>query len=607
MKRLELFNGKYTMPRINDMQSKDPRAYAELQKMFTAMWNTYLAKGATGTISLPYWAKRVKSPKLMNIALAMLSEAGYITVSTQPNRNWSEASLSEAKLLSYVTVEELASIRKQFKWNKYLLTQSDVNPSCANLTRMNGVTSNTGLSRPGFAKTAQTNFQFDTLTMQNHYEGVIALINKGIEETLTKYPSLRDDLANYGEVGKEVVDTYIYNDGTYNSGNRVSDSRGRNIAGYLNKIGNPVGYKVMRSLLVIPEENRQIATNKGLAAKYLFIAELVGYRSGTIEGKLAFGKECYKKRTLPNPEDLEELPEYIWLDRLYKDVDGYYERGWSEYYWTVPVEADASASILSYFGLLLGHRPYLDRCNVIVEDGKLNDAWTHDTIKVRDQVKSAMRLLYGSQQSPADMWTTMKLKYTTEELVAFAESINEGEFKVANDMKDFIINNAQMQPTMKLNVWGEEFTVNCNKFHNRGETTISFDLFDSATGGIRRIHHTDTIRVPDLHAFKRYTVTALIHHIDSRVMDFTCNAVYDKYAWAIDIHDAIIVDCEAVGYAREQYANMINNVYSDRKSILQNYFRSINIPASKQGEWKEVMSKVEPVEDTFKCSPMVLK
>ncbi len=90
-------------------------------------------------------------------------------------------------------------------------------------------------------------------------------------------------------------------------------------------------------------------------------------------------------------------------------------------------------------------------------------------------------------------------------------------------------------------------------------------------------------------------------------MDFTCNAVYDKYAWAIDIHDAIIVDCEAVGYAREQYANMINNVYNDRKSILQNYFRSINIPASKQGEWKEVMSKVEPVEDTFKCSPMVLK
>jgi len=36
-RRTELFNGKYSMPHIKDMQSKDTRAYRELQYMFEAM------------------------------------------------------------------------------------------------------------------------------------------------------------------------------------------------------------------------------------------------------------------------------------------------------------------------------------------------------------------------------------------------------------------------------------------------------------------------------------------------------------------------------------------------------------------------------------------
>ena len=607
MKRLELFNGKYTMPRIIDMQSKDTRAYREIQKMYDAMWNAYLAKGTKGSISLPYWAQRIKSPKLMNIALSILSENGYIEVSTQPNRNWSEARLNESKILSYVTEEELTSIRKHFKWSKYILGNTEVDEKDSKLTKINGNIKDTGLYRKGFTKASKTQFQFDIPMMIRFYDEVVELVNYGINKTLDKYPELRDDMSNYGEVGKEVVDTYINIDGTYNSGSRKSDSRGRNIQGYLNKIGNPVGYKIMRSLLVIPEENRQAATVKGLRAKYLFVAELNGYKEGTIEGKFEFGKKCFQNKTFTEVDDISEIPEHIWLIRLYKDIQGYIDafKAGAEYKWSVPIEIDMSASVLGFYGILLGHRPYMDRCNMIGTN--LSDAWGHSVIKNRVQFKTIMRQLYGSQASPQAMWNDMGIAYTPEEALAFSDELINGEMSVANSFKDFMINNAQMKPIMELNIYGEKFTVECNKFFNQGEKTIRYDLFDSRTNSIRRIHHTDTIKVPNLQAFRRYVATALIHHLDSRVMDTTCNVVYNEAEWCLDIHDAIIVDCEYADLARDIYAKELEKIYLNRKDILQNYFRSINIPASAIQEWKEVQVKVEPMDSEFKCSPMVLK
>lgn len=608
-RRTELFNGKYSMPRIKNMQSKDPRAYKELQHMFEAMWRTYLIKGAKGSISLPYWAQKIKSPKLMNITLQILSEAGYIIISTKPNQNWSEAKLNKDKLLEWITKEELASIRKQFKWNKYLLTNIEVDEKCANLTSTKGVVSDTGLYRPGFAKTGKTEFSFDIPTMKLYYSEVIKLVNYGIEKTLIKYPILRDDLANYGNIGKEVIDSYMLDSSIYNSGNRTSDPRGRNIAGYLNKIGNPVGYKIMRSLLVIPEANRNIATKKGLKAKYLFIAELAGYKSGTIGGKIAYGKQCYKTKWYPdldlsNEDELKELPDSIWLERLYIDIDNYFNT--DNYKWTVPIELDASASIKSYYGLLLGHKPYLVECNVIVEEDKLNDAWAHDMITNRNQAKSVMRILYGSKQPILDMWSAMDIKGTREEAIAMEKDITTGNLAPANLMKQFMATHSNMQPEMELNIWNEKFIVKCNKFYNRGEKTIKYDLYDSYSKSIKRIHHTDTIKVPNLQQFRTWTSTGLIHHLDSRVMDYTCNIVYNIAKWCIDIHDAIIVDCEYAELAREVYASQIDKLYKDRNSILENYFRSLNISASTLAEWKEIMKLVEPAGE-FKCSPMVLK
>jgi hypothetical protein len=608
-RRTELFNGKFSMPTIKGLKSKDARAYKELELMFNAMFKAYLAKGAKGTVNMPYWAKRVQNPRVMNIALKVLSEAGYITVSTQPHRNWSEARINEAKLLKYVTRDELTSIRKQYKWSKYLLSNTEVDLDCANVTKLNGEYVDTGLERIGFAKAGMTQFQFDTDMIHNYYDEVVKLINYGIEKTLSQYPQLREDFANYGEVGKEVVDTYLYAPATYNSGNRANDSRGRDIAGYLDKIGNPVGYKIMRSLLVIPEEYRQPATEKGLRNVYLFIAELAGYKSGTIDDKAAFGEQCYNNRfqhelDLSNEKDLKELPENIWLQRLYADVDAY--KANSNHKWVVPVEIDMSASVLGYIGLLLGDRRYIQRCNMLGDS--LQDAWAIEGIPNRKQAKTIMRQLYGSTMSPREMWNDMGIDYTHDEVIAFEKQLKDGELSAANAFKDFILNNVSPKAEMSIDIWGEPFTIKCNKWFNRGEVSIKYDLYDSRTGGIRRIIHTDTIKVPNLYAFRRFFVTLLIHHLDSRVADNTARVVFDTFNWVLPIHDAFILSPESADLAREVYANNLETIYRERNQILQEYFRSIGIPAKAIAEWKTiVMGKVEPLTEEFKCSKLVLK
>lgn len=86
---------------------------------------------------------------------------------------------------------------------------------------------------------------------------------------------------------------------------------------------------------------------QALNAVYLFIAELAGYKIGTVKEKLAFGKNCFKNNDLPEYTE-ENMPEYIWLERLYNELTKYYTfvglgGDTAEFHWSVPIELDASA------------------------------------------------------------------------------------------------------------------------------------------------------------------------------------------------------------------------------------------------------------------------
>lgn len=623
--------GKLVMPNIHDMERVyGVDVYRQIQAMFSAMWHSYLAKGASSPISLPYWAKRIKHPLAMNQALKILSDAQWIIVSTRPNNNWSEAYLNESKLLTYVTKKQLDSVRMYHKFTKYQLelhiTEQDYG---ATKTKSNGKVFNSGLVRNGFAKSGKIPYQFDTITMFNHKDLIVAEINKGIEKMIAKYPQIAYDHANYRELGTEIVDAYIYAGmAQYNGGPRTSDPRGRNNRGDLSKIGNPIGFKVMRSLLVIPPEYRNLATTAGLRNKYLFIAQLCGFKAGTVDDKAAFGRQCYYTTA-----QAHDPVENLWLQNTYTDLDnafntpvlGILKRRASEgnlafpdpklrpYKWQYPIEIDMSASVIGYYGLLLNHKPFLDRCNITM--GDLSDAWGHSVITNRKQFKTAMRPMYGSQLSAKDMWNDMDIEYTNEEAIAFQHELEVGEFAPAMAMKDFIINNSQMQPEMTLVVNGERTLTYCNKFHNVGETTSIFDLYDTATNSIRRIHNTETKRILDLKSFKRYGPTGLIHHLDGQVMDNTTDAVINQYKWAIDIHDALVLCAESADYARHIYANgrttsepSLKQIYRDRNRILSEYFTSLNIPASKLAEWKSTVAPlIQPLTEELIINPLVLK
>lgn len=609
----EILNGNLNMPNIPSLREiATKEQYLQVEKMFKALWHSYLLKGQGATISTPYWTKRIGSIKVVNIALKTLSINNWIISRSLPNNNWAEAYLNHEKLLEYVTEQQLAGVRKFNKFQKYLPNYNK--STTAHLTKLGSDKLDTGLRRSGFAKTGNTEYRFDINTLKVIKPEASELINKGIDKMIQKYPQITADLANYKEVGNEVIEALIHANEAYTGGPRTNDPRGRNNRGDLNKIGNPVGFKIMRALLVIPEHRCNKATEQGVINYYLFIAELNGFKNGTKEEKVAFGEECYSNYTYVKSSDLDDFYENVWLKRIYDELDTYFAKRLKSrisgteitHYWSVPVEIDMSASVLGYIGLLLNHLPFMKRCNMVGDT--LQDAWAHDVITNRKQFKTIMRQCYGSQQPADKMWDDMEIPYTHEEVIAFTKELMHGELAVANAFKDFIIGEANPKPEMVLHVRDEKVFVRCNKFFNVGEVTTKFDLYDTFTNSIRRIHHTDIKRIPDLKSFRRYFVTGLIHGLDGNVMNKVCSEVYDRYQWVIDIHDAMILCPEAANDARRLYANQLEDIHANRNTILENYFRSIGVKASAIHRWKSsVLPLVQPFEGKFKCNPMVLK
>lgn len=606
--------GKLSMPKINNLESKFGSAvYKEIENMFEAMFHTYLKKGAhikpngepAHTVAMPYWAKRIRNPKAHNLALKVLSKNQWIIVSTRPGNNWSSAYMNESKLLEYVNRQTLDNVRMHNKFFDYKLSNT---PSVSNnKVTQNGTKLDSGLIRNGFMKTGNTEFQLNTNQINANFDDVLKEVNKGIEKMIVKYPQIATDHANYRELGTEILQYLSIEDATYTSGERASDFRGRNIAGMLSKIGNPIGFKVMRSMLVIPEQYRNIATDKGLRNKHLFIAELCGFKVGTTFQKVAFGIKCYTQRTMTHC-----FVENLWLENTYEDIDNYYKNV-GTYKWKFPIEIDVSASVLAVIGLLLNHKPFMERCNVL--PGKLGDAWGHEIITNRPQCKTIMRKIYGSQMTAAAMWTEMDIKFTQQEVEAFDYDVEFGEFAVANRLKDFIIDNSVMKPSMSVRVANETVKFNCNKFHIIGDKTTTYDLYDTHTNTIRRIHNTDVVKVPDLKSFKRVGPTTLVHGLDSQCANNTADAIMNQYNWCLDIHDAFILCAEAADYAREIYSYgrtpnepSLKFINDNRTSILCNLFTDMGIGASKVAEFKrEVLAFVEPLTEKLVINPLVLK
>lgn len=369
-------------------------------------------------------------------------------------------------------------------------------------------------------------------------------------------------------------------------------------------------------------------------AVLLFVAELSGSfipGSGNTEDKIKAGAKSYisnelHELDLSDEDDRKDLHENMWLERLYAELDVYFRVPKSienvafirtlsvnttasyrkaGFKWSVPLELDASASMLQYMGLLLNDKRLMEMTNVIGET--LQDPWKLEGMPRKMLKTAATPMLYGSAKVAHELWQDAGIEYTAEHVKLYSEEMAGGAFGVANLLKEFIINNATPRPEMEIRIWNDTFNINCNRFRYVGEKTKAYKAWDSVDKRFNIVLHTDTVKVPDLDRFKRYFMTLLIHNLDSQVMNVVMEKSMEKYGWAIPIHDAAIVSPAAAADVRKWYAEELYKIWENREQILSDYFKSIGITNAAKSQWEVLKSKVDQYEGDLVVNHMALK
>lgn len=354
----------------------------------------------------------------------------------------------------------------------------------------------------------------------------------------------------------------------------------------------------------------------------LFIAELTGSfvaGSGNKEDKIRCGEQDYREGNvhvldLSTEEGRKDLHENMWLERLYNELDLYFdifvgdkqlraialnvgtyrEAGFK---WSVPLELDATSSMCQIIGILLNDKRLMEMTNVIGDT--LEDAWKVDGIG-RNKLKCVMTpKLYGSSQTAEGLWKKNKMSYTDKDSELVNRELLNGAFGLANSFKDFIINNCTPKATMEISIGDDKFGISCNKFRNVGEKTRAYKIWDSIDEQYNILLHTDTKKVADLEQFRLYMMTLLVHNIDSQIMDKLVESLMDKYGWGISIHDAVVCSPAAASDVRTWYNEELLNLHTNREHILKGFFRSVGINATHSEEWAKVKSKVVPFTGDF--------
>jgi hypothetical protein len=255
--------------------------------------------------------------------------------------------------------------------------------------------------------------------------------------------------------------------------------------------------------------------------------------------------------------------------------------------------------------MLLNDEDLANATNMI--EGQLTDPWSVPGL-TRDMVKKAATpMLYGSSKQAHELWQDKDIKYTLEHVRIYNEALSSGYLAKANMFKNFLINNVKPKESMVVTLWNDTFEIRCNRFKHVGEVTKAYDIFDTKDEVIKRVFHTTTKAVPDLDQFRRYFPTLCIHGIDSQIMNLLSEFVMDNFGWAVDIHDAIIINPEVAHLVRAKYGEIMESIRANRKEILSNFFQSIGITATAQKQWEELQAMIVPLPDDFKCGPMAMK
>lgn len=556
------------IPEIKDYTESD---YLVAEAMLKAL--VHNLTNNLGATSLPYYMDKFSNHNEANKMILALAKQSLIKTSVV--HNYATIELNREAFAE--SDEEFFALVRANKLNKYKPLDKVVKDSPSRVKLASGI-QKSGIVRNGLAKTSHHRYTYDIPMMKKYLKPITQYAVKSMKELEKELNTsfFTEEGIDYEATVRATLDFIIDNPtNEYCLGDLLLDSRGRAIHKCLSTVFNPIANKFARAL--VKHEPMQV-TYKQLDDAYLFIAELVEGFVPKVKTKRKLGMKFYSKRILPDAHKPEDIYEVIWCERMYAELDAWFLD--PTHGFTTPIEVDFSSSNMVMIGILLGHTEYVDHTKYM---------WQIDGLSKLHIKKAQTPYVFGSQAPITKLWKNAGLSWTVDQLKLMRYHQAHGKFAIANQFKDIIVNHCQPQAEMVLNVDNEHFKVECNRFHNLGDTTKQYIAYDTVTKQFKVITHTSTIKVPDLFRFKTYFVTGLIHNLDSQIMDYMC----DRMEWVLPIHDAGIVPVALARKFKQLAVDKMKDIYSRNSEIVYNYLKSINLDDAGWQKYAKLRKEIE--------------
>lgn len=415
------------------------------------------------------------------------------------------------------------------------------------------------IDRAGFRKVGSMPIIMDA-NLVNRYRSTIVEKAMEWENSCSNYLKINvsEDAVN------AVLDTLV-------SGKRFScgyvhlDQRGR---GYWSENSGLLAIKTNKMLRAAIRTPFSVKlSQEGKDAVAAFVAELngVSMHNSSWQERIAIGYLYWEFKTFPE-NVVENSFEKAWLEAIYEgDVN----------HWDIPVEVDATASMMQVYGALLGSEHLLRSTNVLY-DGTLHDAWYVEGV-ARDTVKHTMTPMgYGRSKENA-----LKNIGSIDDRLKMIEFLSRDGVKEFVEFKDTIVERCKPASKMHIRIWDDEWDITPNHFLDGNGCRKEVDKSASSHEEVYYFNGKNWMRgiqhhvkyMPDLERFRLYFPSLLVHNLDSQIANHVCQ----ENDWVLPNHDAFIVHPNDAMNVRQSYINALYEVYENRTRILHEYGKSIGI------------------------------
>ena len=514
-------------------------------------------------------------PQATSLLTFQLDRLGLTT--SEVSRNYNNISFN-LQLLDQGLLQDYRNLEKIREYT--LRLDTTIYPD--NLTKVNGKLINTGLVRPGFAKVAKQEFQFDTKYLEKYRRPILQNMIKSITKSVDKgtiKSKFFDDEANYMEIAGLLLDHYILNpEDRYNLERNNGERRGRSNLLAQKRIGNPITYKDFRASLKVAGSKIIYQDDKtSLDAIYYFIAELVGNQGKTEDEVIQAGRHAYETKHLPrldlkSEKGRKKLHELIWLERIYSKLDNLFSKAGARIgvLWDIPLEIDARMCVAQFYGALSNDLPTLE--SVCLRGDTINDPWYTPGVP-RDVAKLLVAVLYGSSATSRALMRSKGIEADPKLVKAMNALRQTGRFAVMEAFKDALICDYNTHsPVIRVKLWKQEFDIHINKFTTHGTAPVATQAYDSKSKKFKTSITHEPIKVPDYGRMKLFWATCCVHGLESQVFDQLAN---EEPEWCITNHDAVICMPWNAKRIRQNYAKKIKEVNRDRFQIIRDFRQSI--------------------------------